>query len=89
MVYFVKGLQRKESSLNKGEVVRELHRSQGRSYGVICSRVIIPNMVSRRCSKKMTQVSNKECTLLEGSRERSRATIKGRLLESTIGLKED
>ena len=38
--------------------------------------------------KKVTQVSNKWCTLLfEGSKERSRASIKGRLFEGSIGLK--
>ena len=36
-VYFVRVLQRKESSLDLGEVVQGLHRPQGRLYGVLCS----------------------------------------------------
>ena len=32
---------------------------------------------------------NRGCTLFEGSKERSRASIKGRLFESSIGLKGD
>ena len=40
------------------------------------------------CSQKVTQVSNKGCgVLFEGSKERSRASIKGRLFEGSIGLK--
>ena len=34
-----------------------------------------------------TQVPNTWCTLFEGSRERSRALIKGRLFEGYIGLR--
>ena len=37
----------------------------------------------RKCSQK---VSNIGCTLFEGSREKSRTSIKGRLFEGSIGL---
>ena len=37
--------------------------------------------------EEVTKVSNKRCTLFEGSRERSRASIKERLFESSISLK--
>ena len=37
----------------------------------------------------MTEVSNKRCTLFEGSRVRSRILIKGRLFEGCIGLQRD
>ena len=36
----------------------------------------------------MTQVSNKEYTLFEGSRGRNQASIKGRLFEGSLGLME-
>ena len=41
----------------------------------------------QRCRKKVTQVSNKGCTLFEDTREKSRSSIKGRLFEGSIGLR--
>ena len=52
---------------------------------ILLWRIVIPNMVSKSCryskvQSKVTKVSNKGCTLFEGSRERSRASIKGEVV---------
>ena len=45
------------------------------------------NCEPRRCSKKVTKVSNKRVYFVRGLQRRSRASIKGRLFEGSIGLR--
>ena len=50
-------------------------------------RPMIPNMVLESCPE-LSQVSNKGCSLFENLKKRVRASIRVRLFEGSIGLRE-